>query len=93
MVGEFYDTGVHHEENKICEYIKSKKKNELNNIYILSGSDVKKTVSLNGENVFSLSKNDFCDNVVNDIENFNDFNFENFKLIIDIIDEIIKKMN
>ncbi len=36
-----------------------------------------------------LSKNDFTNHIINDVEGFNDFEIENFKLIFDVIEKII----
>ena len=41
------------------------------------------------ENNIALSKNDFTNNVINDIEGFNNFDIENFKLIFDVIVKVV----
>ncbi|MGJ0329216.1 ATP-binding protein [Aliarcobacter cryaerophilus] len=41
------------------------------------------------ENNIALSKNDFTNNIINNVEGFNDFDIEYFKLIFDLISEII----
>ncbi len=43
------------------------------------------------ENNIALSKNDFTNNVVNDVEGFDDFDIEYFKLIFDVIMEIVNE--
>lgn len=45
------------------------------------------------KNNIALSKNDFTNNVINDVDGFNDFNIENFQLIFNVIQEIINKDN
>jgi len=42
------------------------------------------------ENSIALSKNDFAENILNDVDGFNNFDIENFKLIFDVIKEITK---
>jgi hypothetical protein len=41
------------------------------------------------ENNIALSKNDFTNNVINAVVGFDDFDIEHFKLIFDVISEII----
>ena len=41
------------------------------------------------EQSIALSKNDFADNVLEKVEGFDSFNMENFKLILDVIQEIL----
>ncbi len=48
-------------------------------------------------NNIALSKNDFTNNVINDVindvEGFNDFEIDNFKLIFDVVEEIVNDAN
>lgn len=37
----------------------------------------------------ALSKNKFCDNIIDKVDNFKDFDYKNFNLIIEMIDEIL----
>ncbi len=86
QVEEFYDTGVFIEDNsKICKYL-SLNYRKHNGNYVLSGSDQKKVLSLDGKTNYSLSKNDFCDNVINDVPGYDKFDFNDFNLIIDLIE-------
>lgn len=41
------------------------------------------------KNNIALSKNDFTNNVINDVEGFNNFDIEYFKLIFDVIEKIV----
>ena len=43
------------------------------------------------KNNIALSKNTFANNVINDIERFDNFDIENFKLIFDVIVKIVNK--
>ena len=86
QVEEFYDTGIFIKDNsKICKYLALNYRKHNGN-YILSGSDTKKVLSIDGKNNYSLSKNDFCDNVINDVQGFDKFDFSDFNLIIDLIE-------
>jgi hypothetical protein len=81
---EFLDNG-----NSICgKYVTGKR-----NTKPLDILDRDKKVYLksdNGwENNIALSKNDFTNNVINDVEGFDNFDIEHFKLIFDVISEII----
>ena len=37
----------------------------------------------------NLSKNDFAKNIYNDVEGFDNFDIENFRLIFDVIGKIV----
>jgi len=41
------------------------------------------------ENNIALSKHDFTKNIINDVDGFNNFDIENFKLIFDVIEKIV----
>ncbi|CAA6811799.1 MAG: Unknown protein [uncultured Sulfurovum sp.] len=41
-------------------------------------------------NNMNLSKNDFAKNIINEVEGFDNFDIENFKLIFDVIEKIIE---
>ena len=59
---------------------------------ILDGDKHKKVYYIddeNKENNIALSKNAFTNNIINDVEGFDDFDIENFKLIFDVIEKII----
>ena len=42
-------------------------------------------------NNIALSKNDFTNNIINDVDGFNNFDIENFKLIFDVIEKIVNE--
>ncbi len=86
---EFNKNGITVDNSKICKYLVFNRE-EVDDIYILSGSGDKKVTDLDGDKNYSLSKADFCRNVCNDAEKFNNFNFESFRVIIDKISKIIK---
>lgn len=81
---EFYPNGF----SKCGTYVTEKRK--ANELDIL---DRDKKVYLRDDiewsNNIALSKNDFTNNVINDIEGFNNFGIENFKLIFDVIQDIV----
>lgn len=81
---EFYQNGF----SKCGTYVTERRK--ANELDIL---DRDKKVYLRDDiewsNNIALSKNDFTNNVINDIEGFNNFEIENFKLIFDVIQDIV----
>ena len=88
LAKEFNEIGISLDHTKQCKYLVHHR-NKVDDIYVLSGSDDKKITDLNNEKNFSLSKSDFCNNVCNDIKNFNNFDFSNFKLLIYKIQECV----
>lgn len=59
---------------------------------ILDGDNKKKVYYFEDEkceNNIALSKNDFTNNIINDVEGFNNFDIEYFKLIFDVIEKIV----
>lgn len=87
QLGEFYPTGpLKTDTSKTCVYV-ARNHNKHSDNYVLSGSDDKKVTSLDGTINYSLSKNDFCDKVVNDVEGFDTFDFSDFALILDTIEQ------
>lgn len=86
---EFNKNGISIDNSKICKYLVFNRE-DVDDIYILSGSGDKKVTNLDGDRNYSLSKADFCKNVCNDVEKFNNFNFENFRVIIEKISKIIE---
>lgn len=88
LAKEFNEIGISFDHTKQCKYLVHHR-NKVDDIYVLSGSDDKKTTDLNNEKNLSLSKSDFCNNVCNDIKNFDNFDFSNFKLLIDKIQECV----
>jgi len=77
--------------NSLCGKYVTEKRNTKS----LDILDSDKKVYLKEDNEWSnniaLSKNDFTNNVINDVDGFDDFYFENFKLIFDVIDGIVKE--
>jgi len=59
---------------------------------ILDGDNKKKVYYISDEeceNNIALSKNDFTNNIINDVEGFDNFNIGYFKLIFDVIEKIV----
>jgi len=59
---------------------------------ILDGDNKKKVYYIDDEkceNNIALSKNDFTNNIIDDVEGFDNFDIENFKLIFDVIEKIV----
>jgi hypothetical protein len=75
--------------NSICgEYVTEKRNTKP--LDILDRDKKVYFKSDNGwENNIALSKNDFTNNVINDVEGFDDFDIEYFKLIFDVVEEIV----
>lgn len=76
-------SGIHYKKDRFCV---NKNKCGEKSISILDSeiyflSDEHKNIA--------LSKNDFADNILNEIEPFDNINYENFKSIFEIIEEII----
>jgi len=44
---------------------------------------------INWENNIALSKSDFTNNIINDVEGFNDFDIDSFKLIFDVVMKVV----
>ena len=42
------------------------------------------------QNNIALSKNDFTNNIINDVNGFDNFDIESFRLIFDVIEKIVK---
>ena len=59
---------------------------------ILDGDNRKKVYYINDEKCahnIALSKNDFTNNIITDVEGFDNFDIEYFKLIFDVIEKIV----
>jgi len=82
QAGEFDGNGIHTDKDKICTYLTFHK--QANN-YVLSGSDTKKTIRISDSCNVSLSKEDFCERVVEDKDGFDKFDFSKFRALIDLI--------
>ncbi len=83
---EFLDNG----NSKCGKYVTEKRKAKALDIL-----DRDKKVYLKSDNEWNnniaLSKNDFTNNVINDVDGFDNFNIEYFKLIFDVIEKIHNK--
>ena len=79
-------------DNQIYRIYRESKPKDLE---ILDGGDkigrkkVYKFDDLEKRNNLALSKNDFAENIYNDVKRFNNFDIGNFKLIFDIIKQIV----
>lgn len=81
-------TGINNNKDKMCSYVIGKNHNPN---YILNGSKNQKVLGLDGIENYSLSKDDFCEDVITDKDGFNSFDFSNFLLITNLISQCIKK--
>lgn len=75
-------SGRHISENLFCRNHKTKR----NTLCVIDAND---EVFDPEDNNVALSKEDFAKNILNNIENFNNFNFDEFKKIFDIMQKII----
>lgn len=75
--------------NSLCGNYQLKEKNKAGRIVIVD-KGVFRIADLGWENSIALSKNEFSMNILNKEEGFDLLNFENFKLILDIIQSIVK---
>lgn len=75
--------------NSLCgKYVTEKRK--ANKLDILDrDKKVYLREDIEWKNNIALSKNDFTNNIINEVENFNDFDIEYFKLIFDVIMDIV----
>ncbi len=89
QVKEFNDVGIHDDGDKICKYLVYHK-GEHAGIYVLSGSDEKKVYGLDGKINYSLTKDDYCENVINSEPGYENVSFSEFELIFSKIDECLK---
>lgn len=81
---EFYEkSGISKCGNFLIQEKKKANKLTIIDSYVYKNDDKQ------WENSVALSKNNFAKNIVDEIENFKDFNLENFKLIFNVIKEII----
>lgn len=86
---EFNNLGIHKDGDKVCKYL-SYHFGEHSGIYVLSGSDDKKVYDLTGKINYSLSKDDYCEKVINSEPGYENVSFAEFELIFSKIDECIK---
>ncbi len=85
---EFNSNGISIKGNLMCKAID---KCGSDSLKILDGSGKTQVYDQKDETRknLALSKKCFAENIKNDIENFNDFNFKEFNKILDIFDKII----
>lgn len=88
LAKEFDVNGINSDKTKICKYLVYNR-DKVDDIYVLSGSDDKKVLDLNNKQNVSLTKAEFCNYVCRDVDNFNNFDFNNFKIIIDKINKLV----
>lgn len=85
LTSEFSDTGTHREDPEI----------RVGNRHLLKGVTAEKSAKILDSDVYridkpiALSKSKFADYVLNDVDPFNKFNFEQFRTIFEIIDTIV----
>lgn len=84
----FIGTEFHQNGNSKCGNFQIKEKNKANKLTIID-SFVYKKDDIEWINSVALSKNSFADNIMNEVENFKNFDLEHFKLIFNIIKKII----
>lgn len=92
QVMEFNNFGIHNDGDKICKYL-TYHYLEHTGIYVLSGSDDKKVYDLSGTTNYSLSKDDYCDKVINSEPGFEKISFNEYELLFSKIEECIKKIS
>lgn len=73
----------------LCRKYIAKERNKVKKQVIID-SLVYSIADIDCDNSLALSKNNFSENIYNSEENFDDIDFKNFKLIFDIVDEIIR---
>lgn len=82
---EFYKSG-----NSNCGNFETDKKDKCEKLVIIDEKVFKKE-DLAHTTSIALSKNAFAEYILNDEENFNEFDIENFKKIFDLIEKIIRE--
>lgn len=82
---EFYAT-----TNSKCGIYQTEKKDKCDKLVIID-EKVYKNDDLEHKNSLALTKNSFAENILKDVDGFNNFDIENFKKIFDILEKIIAK--
>ncbi len=80
---DFFDNG-----NSKCGNYQTRKLNDCDKLSIIDEKVYKKDDLTHSKSI-ALTKNDFAENILNERENFKDFDIENFKKIFDIIEKIV----
>ncbi len=80
---DFFNNG-----NSKCGNYQTRKLNDCDKLSIIDEKVYIKD-DLTHSNSIALTKNDFAENILNDKENFRNFDIENFKKIFDVIEKII----
>ena len=82
---EFYKNG-----NSRCGKFQTRMLNKAGKKLSIIDEGVYRNEDREYKNSVALSKYNFANNIVNDIEGFDDFNIENFRLVFDVIRKIAK---
>lgn len=79
---EFYATA-----NSKCGFYQTEKKDKCDKLVIID-EKVYKNDDLEHKNSLALTKNSFAENILKDVDGFNNFDIEDFKKIFDVISNI-----
>jgi len=82
---EFYTTA-----NSKCGAYRTDKKDKCDKLVIID-EKVYLCNDLEHKNSIALTKNSFSENILKDVDNFNNFDIENFKKIFDVIEKIVNE--
>lgn len=90
MAKDFFENGLSFDSQYIYQYVRSTNNPKYNPLEIIDGSDNKRVYKsiINDKKNYALSKDAFANHVVNNDEGFN-FNTDAFKMILDVIKNII----
>jgi small GTP-binding protein len=77
--------------NSSCGKFQTKLQNKAGKSLEIIDSGVYLREDYEMKDSIALSKNEFAENILNDVDGFNDFDIENFKLIFDIIEKIVNE--
>jgi RNA-directed DNA polymerase len=75
--------------NSKCGNYQLQDKNKANKQIVIDNA-VFKSDDPEWDTSIALTKNDFAENILNDVAGFDEFNFDKYKLIFDIIKDIVK---
>ena len=81
---EFYSGSA----NSICNNYQAKEKNKAGKQVIIDAA-IYKSADAAWTTSVALPKNDFAVNILSDVTGFDEFNFDNFKFIFDVIKDIV----
>ena len=80
-----FKTDTQSGNNKKTKHITLQYPNKNDRGYVYRNDDEECNKSTN----MNLTKNEFAENIYNEVEGFNDFDIENFRLIFDVIEKIL----